>query len=45
MSDMSMPEDIDELPEDYSDFCECGLEYTVEEMEFNQCDCCGKRLT
>jgi hypothetical protein len=33
----------DEYPND-SPYCECGALHGVEEIDFNECDCCGKLI-
>ena len=36
--------DLDDLDSDESEFCECGVQHTVEELDFNLCDCCGRAI-
>ena len=44
------PEDLDEEwlrqedEEGDEPFCNCGSGYSIEEMDWNQCDCCGKPI-
>lgn len=31
-------------PEDDSPYCECGSVHTLDELDWNKCDCCGKEI-
>lgn len=33
---------LDEYPED--DYCYCSASHSIEEMDSNKCDCCGREI-
>lgn len=36
--------DYDEAEHDSEPFCNCSSEHSIEETDWNQCDCCGKAI-
>lgn len=42
MSDYEIDDAMDDG--DGSEYCDCGAIHSIDEIDSNRCDCCGKRI-